>query len=435
MNPPKLEEAILPQTAQPAVNPLAVSPLNKGIGVLERNLSLDDIPKLGWNLLKEDLSLPAAIISAEKLDHNLKWMQAFASAYGVKLAPHGKTTMAPRLFQRQIDAGAWGITLATAHQSRVAYEHGIRRVLMANQLVGKQNMATVAQMLEDADFEFYCLIDSAENTNQLGTFFRERGLRLNVLIELGTEGGRTGVRNREQLESALEALLHWPKTLVLSGLEIYEGVLSDERAIHSYLHKALDTARELAHAGRFQREPVILSGAGSSWYDVVADLFRGADIGAPTEIVLRPGCYVTHDVGAYRTAQQRILAQNPVAQQMQPALEPALQVWAYVQSIPDRDRAIVGMGKRDVAFDAGLPTPALHYRPGWPHPATASAAWALTRMMDQHAFLQIDEGADIHVGDMIAFDISHPCLTFDKWRYICIVDSSYRVIDIVETFF
>lgn len=430
MNPPHVAERVLQRSPSSALGPL-----NKGIGVLEHGLALDEVPKLGWNLLKEDLSLPAAVISAEKLDHNLKWMQAFASAYGAKLAPHGKTTMAPRLFQRQIDAGAWGITLATAHQSRVAHEHGIRRVLMANQLVGKQNMATVAQMLEDAEFEFYCLIDSAENTNQLGTFFRERGLRLNVLIELGVEGGRTGVRNREQLDSVLEALSHWPKTLSLSGLEIYEGILSDERAIRSYLHRALDTARELVSAKRFHREPVILSGAGSAWYDVVADVFGGADVGTATEVVLRPGCYLTHDVGAYRTAQTRILTQNSVAQQMQPALDPALQVWAYVQSIPERDRVIIGMGKRDVAFDAGLPIPALRYHPGWSEPVTPPADWKLTRIMDQHAFLQVEEGADIHVGDMIAFDISHPCLTFDKWRYLCIVDSSYHVVDIVETFF
>ena len=430
MNPPHVAERVFQRSPSSAL-----SPLNKGIGLLEHGLGLDDVPTLGWNLLKEDLSLPAAVISAEKLAHNLKWMQAFAAAYGVKLAPHGKTTMAPKLFQRQIDAGAWGITLATAHQTRVAYEHGIRRVLMANQLVGKHNMATVAHMLEDADFEFYCLIDSAENTNQLGTFFRERDLKLNVLVELGVEGGRSGVRNREQLDSVLEALSHWPKTLVLSGLEIYEGVLNDERAIRSYLHQALDATRELVRAGRFEQSPVILSGAGSSWYDVVADLFGNADVGAPIEVVLRPGCYVTHDVGAYRTAQERILSQNPVAQQMQPALEPALQIWAYVQSIPQRERAIIAMGKRDVAFDAGLPTPALHYRPACSEPGAVPANWKLMRIMDQHAFLEINAGDDLHVGDVIAFDISHPCLTFDKWRYLSIIDSSYRVIDLVETFF
>jgi D-serine dehydratase len=56
-------------------------------------------------------------------------------------------------------------------------------------------------------------------------------------------------------------------------------------------------------------------------------------------------------------------------------------------------------------------------------------------MMDQHAYLHIDEGDDIRVGDMIGFDISHPCLTFDKWRWLPIVDAQYSVVDVVQTFF
>ncbi|MNO06898.1 hypothetical protein D3C81_2288790 [compost metagenome] len=56
-------------------------------------------------------------------------------------------------------------------------------------------------------------------------------------------------------------------------------------------------------------------------------------------------------------------------------------------------------------------------------------------MMDQHAFMQIGDGDDIQVGDMIAFDISHPCLTFDKWRQVLLVDEQYRVTDVAETFF
>ena len=88
----------------------------------------------------EDVSLPAAVLYADRIEHNLKWMQAFVAEYGVKLAPHGKTTMAPQLFRRQLEAGAWGITLATAHQVRAAYRGGVHRVLIANQLVGKRNM-------------------------------------------------------------------------------------------------------------------------------------------------------------------------------------------------------------------------------------------------------------------------------------------------------
>ena len=125
----------------------AIAPLNKGLGAFDRGLRPQRrLPSLNWNLLREDLSLPAAVLYQDKLQHNLGWMRQFIAAYGVKLAPHGKTTMAPRLFEMQLEAGAWGITLATAHQTQVAYAHGVRRVLMANQLIGKQNMAVIARL-------------------------------------------------------------------------------------------------------------------------------------------------------------------------------------------------------------------------------------------------------------------------------------------------
>jgi len=412
-----------------------IQPLNKGLGQMDRAVAAGDIPNLGWNLLGEDLSLPTAVLYEDKIAHNLHWMQSFADAYGAKLCPHGKTTMAPRLFHRQLDAGAWGITLATAHQTRVAHEHGISRVLMANQLVGKQNMGVISRLLEDPDFEFFCLVDSAENVRTLGEFFGSRRQRLNVLVELGAEQGRTGVRDRSQLRALLEALSRHPAAFVVSGIEVYEGVLSDERAIRSYLHGAIDIARELAQEGIFHRHPVILTGAGSAWYDIVAEIFNASEIGQPSELILRPGCYVTHDVGAYRTAQEQIQERNPVVKEMDPALQTAMQLWAYVQSIPESEKAILTLGKRDAAFDAGLPVPALHYRPGQPQPVRAPAAWSLTRIMDQHAFMHVSDGDDIRVGDMIAFDISHPCLVFDKWRCLPVLDSDYRVIDIVQTFF
>ena len=113
-----------------------VDPLDKGLGALDAACAPEQIAAQGWNVLKEDLSLPAAVLSQSRIEHNLAWMQRFVNEYGAKLAPHGKTTMAPRLFQRQLAGGAWGITLATAHQTRAAYAHGVRRVLMANQLVG-----------------------------------------------------------------------------------------------------------------------------------------------------------------------------------------------------------------------------------------------------------------------------------------------------------
>ena len=412
-----------------------IRPLSKGLGILDQAVSPDEVSGLKWNLLREDLSLPTAVLYEDKLAHNLAWMQSFAEAYGAKLAPHGKTTMAPKLFMRQLQAGAWGITLATAHQTRVAYEHGVQRVLMANQLVGRQNLATISSLLEDPQFEFFCLVDSAEQVETLSHFFRDRGQRLNVLIELGVAGGRTGVRNREQLHEVLVALSSTRDHVVLCGVEVFEGILNEESSVREFLQHAVTVTRELAQEKRFDRSLIILSGAGSAWYDVVADVFCKANIGEPLEVILRPGCYLTHDVGIYRDAQQKIKVRNPVAQRMHSTLLPALQLWAYVHSVPEKNKAIIALGKRDAAFDAGLPAPVLHYRPGSVTPIAAPESWRLTKMMDQHAYLEISKEGNLRVGDMIGFDISHPCLTFDKWRYLPVLDSQYQVIDVVETFF
>jgi D-serine dehydratase len=93
------------------------------------------------------------------------------------------------------------------------------------------------------------------------------------------------------------------------------------------------------------------------------------------------------------------------------------------------------MGKRDAAFDAGLPTPALHFRPGDAAPKAAPAHWSLTKLMDQHGYMQITGQDDLRVGDMVGFDISHPCLTFDKWRLLPVLNTEYQVVDIIQTFF
>jgi D-serine dehydratase len=306
---------------------------------------------------------------------------------------------------------------------------------MANQLIGKQNRNIVSRLLEDPEFEYFCLVDSRELVNQLGAFFRERGQRLQVLIELGVEGGRTGARNSSSLEEILLALSTWRDSLALCGVEIYEGILDDELQVRTLLNRAVEMTRSFAARNVFDRNPVILSGAGSRWYDVVAEVLAHADVGTPVEIILRPGCYLTSDAGIYKAAQEQVMSRNPVARELKSSLQQAMQLWAYVQSIPENGRAILGLGRRDAAFDAGLPIPVLHYRPGQPAPGSVQNSWKLSKIMDQHAYMDINHSDDIRVGDMIGLDISHPCTTFDKWRYITLLDSEYNVVEVVETFF
>ena len=415
-----------------------LDPLGKGLGPLPANsVPTGDVSHLHWNLLREDVSLPAAVLYADRLAHNLHWMQQFVAEYGVQLAPHGKTTMAPRLFRMQLAAGAWGITLATAPQVRAAYDGGVRRVLMANQLVGRQNMALIADLLVNPGFEFFCVVDSAANVDQLGAFFQKAGRSLNVLLEIGLPGGRSGVRDLAQRDDVLAALARWPSVLKLAGIELYEAVVDDEAAVRAVLRQAVAWTGELIRAGRFARQPALLSGAGSVWYDVVAEEFKRAHACGAVEIVLRPGCYLTHDAGVYRQAQVGVEQRSAVARRLGAGLQPALQVWAYVQSRPQPDCAIVGLGRRDAGSASGLPSPARQYRPGEAAPRDIDPAlgWEVFKMMDQHAFLKIAPHDDLQVGDMIAFDVSHPCLTFDKWRQLLVVDRAYQVTEVIDTCF
>jgi len=259
---------------------------------------------------------------------------------------------------------------------------------------------------------------------------------IRVLLEYGVSGGRTGIRDQEQEAAILEAVKRWPQAVKLIGVEVYEGVLKQDADVRRFLRHVLDRTRVLVSQSSFAEPEVILSGAGSAWYDVVAEEFSHQDVGQALQVILRPGCYLTHDVGIYRDADKRIHASNAIAREMGQSLLPALQLWAYVQSRPEPNLAIIALGKRDAAFDAGYPVPALHYRPGVSvNPQVIADDSAITSMMDQHAFMQVPPDSDIKVGDMIAFDVSHPCLTFDKWRQLLLVDDRYEIVGAVETLF
>jgi D-serine deaminase-like pyridoxal phosphate-dependent protein len=143
-------------------------------------------------------------------------------------------------------------------------------------------------------------------------------------------------------------------------------------------------------------------------------------------VVLRSGCYLTHDHGQYA-------AVGPGAQRGGPELIPALERWASVLSRPEPGLALAGAGRRDVSFDQGLPIPLrLRRRDGGTLPADSMT---VTRLDDQHAYLSIPADAPVAPGDLVCLGISHPCTTFDKWRAIPVVDDDDRVIDVVHTFF
>ncbi|MGY3572030.1 amino acid deaminase [Vibrio paucivorans] len=387
-----------------------------------------------YSLVDEEISLPAAVIKQSALTNNISWMQTFANHHQVKLCPHGKTTMTPSFFHQQLQGGAWGVTVATPAQAEVAAMSGAKHIIMANQLVGKTNMAIIEQLLNDFDVDFYCCVDSLANLDQLDSFFSKRNQTLNVLIEFGVEGGRCGCRTAEEVMELADAIQGMP-SISLAGIEVYEGVIHGDNAeqdIRAFLNQTLNLVQSLSLDGLVHEKPII-TGAGSAWYDVVAECLANL---THCVAIIRPGCYAIHDTGIYLDAQSKVMqrAQNNqgYACELGGDLESALEVWAYVISRPEPTKLVVGLGKRDVAFDAGLPIAERGYRNG---EAISVNGLTSTAVMDQHTFVEVDESSDIQVGDVIAFSTSHPCLTFDKWRYIAVSDDQHRVTHWVETCF
>jgi D-serine dehydratase len=382
-----------------------------------------------------DVSLPALVIHDKALEHNLRWMQKFVSDSGAELAPHGKTSMVPALFQRQLQHGAWGMTLATAVQTRAAYAHGVRRVLMANQLVGAPNMAIIAEMLADSMFDFHCMVDHPDNVKALGDFFAQKGLHLNVMIEYGVVGGRCGCRSEEEVMALADAIAGQP-ALKLTGIEGYEGVIHGDKAIsgiRAFATSLVRLAVTLQDKGAFALDRPIVTASGSAWYDLIAEEFDKQQVRDRFLAVLRPGSYVVHDHGIYKEAQCCVLDRR---QDLNEGLQPALEVWAHVQSMPEPGFAVIALGKRDVAFDAGMPNPIKRYKPGvLPAKGDDVSACKVTAVMDQHAFMTVAPGCELKVGDIVSFGTSHPCLTFDKWRVGCLVGDDLAVILSFETFF
>lgn len=398
----------------------------------------------GWNVLRGDTSFPVAVLKASALQHNLAWMKGFCERHGATLAPHGKTTMSPQLFAAQLANGAWGITLASATQIQVAYRFNVRRVLLANQLVARADIAAVLALLhEDPDFECFVLADSLEGVARLSEAVSARGLArpLPVLVELGLAGKRAGCRTaREALEVA--RAIAGADGLVLAGFEGYEGLLvsqdreADLRAVRAFLAELVDLVETADGQGLFGAAEILLSAGGSSYFDLVARGFAGLDgLSRPVRAVLRSGCYLTSDHGSYK----RLLAQLDAREAHGEGLRPALEVWSTVQSRPEPGLAILTMGKRDASYDEALPTPLFTHRPGEAGaPTGLPPGCEIVKMNDQHAYLRLPEGGirdSLRVGDLVGCGISHPCTTFDKWQVLLAVDDAYNVREALNTFF
>ncbi len=392
------------------------------------------------------MPLPLAVIKRAPLAHNLAWMQAFCQSRGVRLAPHGKTSLSPQIFQRQLEAGAWGMTVATVAQLRVAVEAGAQQVIIANQVLQAVDVAAIVALRQaQPALRVLFLLDSLAQLQMIEA--ARPALALEVLLELGLPGARTGCRSAEEALTLARAAKASPAVL-LAGMEVYEGSLAtghsapDSAAAAALMARVQAVASACDAQGLFETaaagDSLVITAGGSAIFDLVAPGLT-LQLSRPTQGLLRSGCYVTHDDGNYKrlvgAVNQRI---GCTAEQ---GLRAAIEVWCMVQSVPEPGLALLTAGRRDVSYDLEMPIPVQWCPAGESQARPVPEGWRIKALNDQHAYLVWDalaggpSGITLKVGDRVGLGISHPCTTFDKWRWMPVVDEHYRVVDAITTNF
>lgn len=404
----------------------------KGMPAAAQGLTLGEARAAGLRL--SGFLPPVAVLDGEALEHNLAAMAGFCARHGLALAPHGKTTMAPQLYARQFDHGAWGQTAATPSQLRVYRAFGVSPVLLANELVDPAALAWLAgELARDPEFRFACWVDSTRGVALMTEALRDAPRPVDVLVELGAPGARTGVRDLATGLAVAEAVAASP-ALRLVGVSGYEGAITLDAtrdaldAVRAYLGDLRALALELAGRGHFDGAgEVLVTAGGSAYFDLVAEVLGGPwPDGLPVLPVLRSGAYITHDSGIY--ARTSPLGTRPRTDG--PALRPALRVWTQVLSNPEPGLAFLNAGKRDVPYDVEMPIPEVARRNGVTRPFEAT----VTKLNDQHAYLSF--AGDLEIGDRVGLGISHPCTTFDKWPLLAVAGpDGETVVDLIRTYF
>ena len=374
----------------------------KGFPARVAGLRLSEVA--GAGLRVSDLVTPALTVQESAMAHNEATVFSWAATHGIFLAPHGKTTMAPALWQRLLDAGAWGISVATPWQAEVAVDAGVSTVLIANAVVDPAAARRLGALLAaDPQLRILCWADSSATVSILANALEDAPRPLEVLVELGGMGGRTGARTVAEGERIAEAIMAAPG-LRLAGVAGYEGPFGPDRspdsvaAVDAYLQTLVELHERLDYPGGSR--PVLTAG-GSSFPD------RAAAVLAPhvedADVVLRSGAFQIHDDGFYA----RMSPFGPVLG-TQP-LRSAMHAWTRVVSQPEEGLALLDAGRRDVPFDIDLPAP-------------QTVPGRITALNDQHAFLDLAPGASVNVGDLVRLGLSHPCTAFDKWRVVAVID-------------
>lgn len=403
----------------------------KGLPIEAHGKTIGDFLNSKPSLFSSGFQFPVAVIRETALSHNIARMAQYCKDVNAVISPHVKTTMSPQIAKKQVEAGAWALTVANYFQANVFLDFGFKRIFIANEVLEPTAIRAIAERNFSSDAEVFFYVDSLSGLEIVVDSLTEmQDAKLNLFIEVGNLGSRGGLRDIADIEPLARKIFADPR-LNLRGVSGFEGVIQIHDRSETGSAEVRGFCRRIVEAARILRpyvreKEIILSAGGSAYFDIVIEEF--AQFKGESLIVLRSGGYVSHDHGTYEDT-------YPFADEIaDKRFYPAIELWAQVISQPEEGLAILNLGKRDVGNDIENPFLIKKVQSQSAN-KTEPLDGRIDRLNDQHGYLFFKEAEKIHLGDIVGMGISHPCTTFDKWRYIPLVNDQYQIVDLLHTYF
>ncbi|MFZ5557242.1 MAG: DSD1 family PLP-dependent enzyme [Pseudomonadota bacterium] len=188
----------------------------------------------------EQLETPALILDRGKLERNIRRLRERLDALGVVLRPHLKTAKSIDVARLAMPTPQGPVTVSTLKEAEYFAGHGVRDILYAVGLAPIK-LPHVAR-IRTAGTDLAIILDSVEAARTVAEFSHSTGGRIPVLIEIDSDGHRSGVQPREQ-----ELLLAIGRALHDGGAEL-RGVMTHAGA--SYDRRTPEALAEIAEQER-----------------------------------------------------------------------------------------------------------------------------------------------------------------------------------------
>ena len=315
----------------------------------------------------QEIRTPALLVDLEAMESNLHRMADFFRDKPAKLRPHFKNHKAPMLAWKQLEAGAIGITCATMREAEILVQHGVRSILVANEIATQEKIQWLADLSHHADV--MVAVDDERVVSDMACVARTKHAQLSVLVDINVGLNRCGVPPGEPACALAKSVVE--KGLRLRGIMGYEGHLQAlqpgeerDRLVH-LVGKSLIDSKELIEAAGIPVE--IVSTAGTGTHNV-AGAYPGV-----TEI----------QAGSYLLMDTMYVNRGSTFQR-------SLTVLATVISRPEPGRAVIDCGIKELSAERGLST------------VKGLEGIALKALHAEHGLLELrDSAARVRVGQKI----------------------------------